>query len=135
MRIGFLGPAVLATIMLVSGCASVPPPQTSSVDAAIARQNVKIYDAIPQYGTAIDQISATACNGTREAATDKLIALASQRGANGISQLSCTTEGISMACWSSATCTGTALTVTEPPPPKPVKPKGKPKAKAKAKKP
>jgi hypothetical protein len=126
-------PAVLGAILLVSGCSSVPEQQLSSVDTATARQNVKIYDAIPPNGTPIEQLSATACNGTSEAATDRLIALTSQRGGNGIAQLSCTAEGISLACWSSAICTGMAINVVEPPP-KPVAPppkRAKPKPKAK----
>ena len=97
---------------------------------ATARQNVKVYDAIPPNATPIDQISATACDGTQKVATDKLIALTSQRGGNGIAQLSCTSEGMSFSCWSSATCTAVALTVVGPPV-VPIKPAKRPKPKAK----
>ena len=131
MRKLIAGPTILAIIGLVSGCASVPPPQTASMDMATARQNVKLYDVMPPYGSPIEQISATACNGTRERATDRLISITSQRSGNGLAQLSCTEEGISMACWSSATCTGMAINVVEPPPPPPPPPK---RAKRKAKK-
>jgi hypothetical protein len=131
MRKLIAGPTILAIIGLVSGCASVPPPEFDSTELAAARQNVKLYDEIPPNGSPIEQISATACNGTREAATDRLISITSQRGGNGLVQLSCTEEGISMACWSSATCTGMAINVVEPPPPPPPPPK---RAKRKAKK-
>ena len=130
MRKLIAGPAVLATIVLFSGCTSVPPPPPApSMDLVMARQNVKIYDVLPPYSTPIEQITATACDGTSEVATDQLISITSQRGGNGLVQLSCTEEGISMACWSSATCTGMAINVVEPPPPPPPK-----RAKRKAKK-
>jgi hypothetical protein len=131
MRKLIAGPTILAIIGLVSGCASVPPPQLDSTELAAARQNVKLYDEIPPNGSPIEQISATACNGTRERATDRLISITSQRGGNGLAQLSCTEEGISMACWSSATCTAMAINVVEPPPPPPPPPK---RVKRKAKK-
>jgi hypothetical protein len=131
MRKLIAGPTILAIIGLVSGCASVPPPELDSTELAAARQNVKLYDVMPPYGSPIEQISATACNGTRERATDRLISMTSQRGGNGLAQLSCTEEGISMACWSSATCTAMAINVVEPPPPPPPPPK---RAKRKAKK-
>lgn len=124
--------AMLGTIILLGGCASVSPPQIGSAELAVAKQTVKIYDVAPPNASPIEQLSATACEGTREAATDQLIALTSQRGGNGITQLSCRDEGISMACWSSAICTGTALVVTVPPP-RPVAPPPKP-AKRKPKK-
>lgn len=134
MRKLIAGTAVLGAIILMGGCSSVPAPQTGSVDAAMARQTVKIYDVAPAYGNPIEQISATACNGTQEAATDKLMVLASQRGGNGITQLSCKSEGMSFSCWSSSTCTATALNVVEPPPPPPPPPKKKLKPRAKPKK-
>ena len=129
--------AMLGTIILLGGCASVSPPQIGSAELAVAKQTVKIYDVAPAYGNPIEQISATACDGTQEAATDKLMLLASQRGGNGIAQLSCKSEGMSFSCWSSSTCTATALNVVEPPPPPPPPPKKKlkPKAKPKPKKP
>ena len=132
--------AVFGAIFFTGGCASVPSSsqsvpsssQIASTEVAVATQTVKIYDVAPPNASPIDQVSATACNGTREAATDRVIALASQRGANGITQLSCKTEGISLACWSSATCTAVALNVPPPPPPPLVRAKRvKPKAKAK----
>jgi hypothetical protein len=130
MRKLIAGTTILVMIVLVSGCTSVQPPQDASMEMAGARQNVKLYDVMPPYGSPIEQISATACNGTRERATDRLISIASQRGGNGLVQLSCREEGISMACWSSATCTGMAINVVAPPPPPPPPPKrAKPKAK------
>jgi len=133
-------PAVLAAIILIGGCASVQPPPIASTEVAIAKQTVKIYDLAPPNASPIEQMNATAC-GSQEAATDQLIALTSQRGGNGIAQLSCKDEGFSMACWSSAsTCTGTALVVTTPPPVAPppkakVKRRPKPKAPPRAKTP
>lgn len=124
--------AVIGVIILMGGCASVQPPPIASTEVAIAKQNVKIYDAAPPNASPLEQISATAC-GTQEAATDQLIALTSQRGGNGIAQLSCKDEGFSLACLSSSTCTATALNVVEPPPPPPPPPKTKPKPKAKPK--
>lgn len=133
MRKLFAVPAILGMIVLMSGCASVPESQTSSADVAVAKQTVKIYDVAPANSSPLDQISATSCD-TREAATDQLIATTSQRGGNGMAQLSCKDEGFTMACFSSTTCTATALVVTEPPP-RPVVPPAKPKpAKPKAKK-
>jgi hypothetical protein len=124
------GPAVIATIVVINGCTIFQPPETVSVETTTARQNVKLYDVIPPNGTPIEQISATACNGTREAATDKLIALTSQRGGNGIAQLLCSSEGFSFSCWSSTTCTATAINVVTPPPPPPtLRKRAKPKAK------
>jgi hypothetical protein len=130
MRKQFIGPAVLVTIAVVSGCTNVPSEQPVSMDMAMARQNVKMYDAMPQYGTAIEQVSASICDGTRAAATDRLISRTSQRGGNGLVQLACTSEGMSFSCWSTVTCTGMAINVVQPPPPPPPPPKKvKPKAK------
>jgi len=98
------------------GTASVPA--SGSVEMALAKQNVKIYDVAPPNASPLGQLSTTACDGTREVATDKLIAMTSQRGGNGIAQLSCKEEGISLYCWKSAACTGTALNI----PPAPVRP-------------
>jgi hypothetical protein len=126
----FIGvPMALGTIILIGGCstdqmqmqtteqtqAQAQAPQAGSVESAMARQQVTVYDTIPPNGAPLEQLTATACDGTRAAATDKLIAMASQRGGNGIAQVSCKDEGISWACWSSATCTGLALNVTIPP--------------------
>ena len=124
------GLAVVGTIAVVTGCTTVPSEQPVSPELAMARQSVKIYDVMPQYGTPLGQISTTECNGTREAATDKLLVLTSQRGGNGLAQLICTSEGFSFSCFSSSTCTGMAIKVSEPPPPPPppkklVKPKPK----------
>jgi hypothetical protein len=119
MRKLIAGPAILATIAVVSGCAIFQSPEPVSTEMIAARQNVKLYDVIPPNGAPIEQASATACNGTREEATDKLILIASQRGANGIAQLVCTSRGFSFSCFSSATCTGTAINVVAPPPPPP----------------
>ena len=125
--------AVLGVIMLIGGCASVSsPPQVGSTEVALAKQTVKIYDVAPPNASPLDQISATACDGPRGAAMDQLLALTSQRGGNGMTQLSCKSEGMSMACWSSETCTAMALNVPPPPPPPPVVPakRAKPKAKS-----
>ena len=130
MRKLIAGPAVLATIVLFSGCTSVPPPQGPSMDLVMARQSVKIYDMLPPYGTPIEQITATACDGTQEVATNKLIDITIQRGGNGLVQLACRTEGMSFSCWKSATCTATAINVVEPPPPPPPPKRAKRKAKS-----
>jgi hypothetical protein len=122
MRKRLVVPAVVGAFILVGACTNVQPPPVDSMQLASARQSVKIYDAMPPNGTPIEQITATSCDGTRQAATDRLIFLASQRGGNGITQLSCTDQGISMACWSSATCSALAVNVVEPPPPPPVAP-------------
>jgi hypothetical protein len=132
MRKQFIGPAVLVTIAVVSGCTSVPSQQPVSNDMAMTRQNVKMYDVMPQYGTPIEQISASICDGTRAAATDRLISMTSQRGGNGLVQLACTSEGMSFSCWSTTTCSAMAINVVEPPPPPPPKQQpAKPKPKAK----
>ena len=125
--------ATLGAIIFIGGCASVPSsPQVGPSEAALAKQTVKIYDVAPPNASPLNQISASACDGPREAAVDKLLALTHQRGGNGITQLSCKSEGISMACWSSETCTAMALNVPPPPPPpvipaKRAKPKTKPR--------
>jgi hypothetical protein len=120
------GPAILVAIAAISGCTSIPTSeQPVSTDMSLARQNVKIYDAMPQYGTAIDQVSVSLCDGSREAATDRLLAITNQRGGNGIIQLACTSEGMSFSCWSKNSCTATAIKVSEPPPPPPPKKRGK----------
>jgi len=101
----------------------------------MARQNVKIYEAPPPFSTPIDQITAAACGGTREEATDRLLAITFQRGGNGLVDLACRSAGFSFSCWSSETCTATAIKVAPPPPPPPPprrtkhKPKPKPKPK------
>lgn len=120
MRILIAGPAVIAAIMLVSGCTSTPQPP-ATLEMASANPTVKLYDAMPPYTTTIEQVSVTACDGTPESATAQLMAQASRRGGNGILQLSCTSSGMSFSCWKSATCTGTAINVGEPPPPPPPK--------------
>lgn len=97
------------------GTASVQTPQSGSVEMALAKQNVQIYDVAPPNASPLGQLNATACDGTREVATDKLIVMASQRGGNGVAQLSCKEEGISWSCWKSATCTGTAINIPPPP--------------------
>jgi hypothetical protein len=104
------------------GTASVSTPQSGSVEMALAKQTVKIYDVIPPNASPLGQLSATTCDGTREVATDKVIALTSQRGGNGITQLSCKEDGISWSCWKSVTCTATALNVPPPPPIRPAPP-------------
>ncbi len=129
MRKIIIGPAVLAAIVLLSGCASVPSAPSTAMELATVRQNVKIYDVMPQYGKPIEQLTATACDGTREIATDKLMSMTSRRGGNGLTQLSCTSEDISLSCWKSATCTAMAINVVEPPPPPPKKRAATPKAK------
>lgn len=141
----------LVTFILISGCtnlqtpelssasvepsqigtASVPTPQLGSVEMALARQNVKIFDLAPPNAVPLEQLRATACDGTQEVATDKLIALTSQRGGNGITQLSCKEDGMSWSCWKSATCTATALNI---PPPPPVRPAPPPRRKTNVKK-
>jgi hypothetical protein len=98
----------------------------------VTRQNVKIYDVMPPYSTPIEQITATACDGSREVATDRLIAITVQRRGNGLLGLACRSEGFSFSCWSSSTCTATAINVAPPPPPPPPPPprkKGKHKPK------
>ena len=133
MRKLIAGPAIIGAIMGVSGCAVFQPPEPISPEMTAARQIVKIYDTAPANSSPIEQIDATACNGTRELATDKLLARASGLGANGLSQMSCRTGGFSFSCMSSETCIGTAIKVVEPPPQPPPKLRG-PKPKAKKKK-
>lgn len=130
-RIG--GPAILALTAVISGCAAFQSAEPVSPEMSLARQSVKIYDVMPSNATPIEQVSATACNGTREVATDRLLFKASERGANGITQLACTSEGFSFACFSSESCTGTAINVVAPPPAPPPQLRG-PKPKAKKKK-
>ena len=77
---------------------------------------------MPQYGTPIEQITATACDGTDAVATNKLIDITLQRGGNGLTGLACRSEGMSFSCWKSATCTATAINVAPPPPPPPPPP-------------
>jgi hypothetical protein len=131
MRKLIAGFAVVATIAILSGCTTVPSEQTVSAELAAARQNVKIYDVMPPNSTPIEQVTATECDGTREAATDKLLVLTSQRGGNGLAQLACKSEGFSFSftCMSSSTCTGAAIKVVQPPPPPPPKKLVKPKPK------
>lgn len=130
MRKKFAGLAVVGTIAVISGCTSMPSEQPVPVpmDMPIARQNVRIYDVMPQYGSPLEQVTATICDGTRERTTDRILAMASQRGANGLLLPSCTTAGMSFSCWSTTTCSGMAIKIDEPPPPPPPK-RGKPKPK------
>lgn len=123
MRKLIVVPAIVAAFILSSACTNVRPPPADSMQLAATRQTIKIYDEIPPNGTPIEQITATACDAPREVATDRLILLTSQRGGNAMTQLSCRDEGLSLACWSSATCTALALNVVEPPPPPVVRPK------------
>jgi hypothetical protein len=123
---------IFGTILLVGGCASVSaPPQIAPEEVALARQTVQIYDAMPQHASPLDQLSYTACDGTRATATNQLIAITAERGGNGLTQLSCRSEGMSFSCWSSTTCTGLALNVAPPPPPPPPPPKKHTKPKPK----
>ena len=132
MRKLIAGPAIIGAIMGVSGCAVFQPPEPISPEMTAARQIVKIYDTAPPNSSPIEQIDATACNGTRELATDMLLTKASELGANGVSQLICRTGGFSFSCMASETCIGTAIKVVEPPPPPKLKgPKTKPKPKKK----
>lgn len=117
MRKLVLVPVIVALFILSGACTNVRPPPVDSMQLAATKQTVKIYDAMPPYGTPIEQISATACEGTQEVATDRLLLLTNQRGGNGITQLSCRDQGISLACWSSVECTALAINVVEPPPP------------------
>lgn len=132
MRKLIAGSAIFATIAVIGGCTSLfsePPPPAAPM---VSRLDVKIYDVLPQYGTPIEPVSASVCDGTAETATNRLMDIAVQRGGNGIVQLSCRTEGISFSCWKSATCTATAIRVAPPPPPPPkpvVHAKPKPKKK------
>jgi hypothetical protein len=119
MRKLIAGSVIFAAFTVVSGCAMLQSPDPITPEITLARQNVKIYDVMPANGTPIEQMNATACNGTQEAATDKLLIRVSQRGGNGIVQLVCTTGGFSFSCLSSVTCTGTAINVVAPPPPPP----------------
>ncbi len=125
MRKLIAGPAIFATIAVISGCTSLYSSSSPPVapDMSLVRQTVKIYDVMPEYGTPIEQISASICDGTPEMATNRLIDITLQRGGNGLMQLACRTEGISFSCWKTATCTGTAINVAPPPPPPPPPPK------------
>jgi hypothetical protein len=122
MRNFTVTPAILAGIMVLTGCATFQSDEPVSPETAMARQNVKLYEVIPPYGKPIGQISATACNGTQDAATDKLLVAAQNRGSNGLAQLTCYKEGFSFSCFSSTTCSGIAISVAPPPPPPPVMP-------------
>ncbi len=93
MRKLIAGATTLATIAVVSGCTSLPPPEPV-VDMTMARQNVKIYEVTPPFSTPIDQITAAACDGTREDATDRLLAITFQRGGNGLVGLACRNAGL-----------------------------------------
>jgi hypothetical protein len=129
MRRLIAGATTLATIAVVSGCTSIPPEPPPVIDMTM-RQNVKIYDVLPPFSTPIEQIAATVCGGSREMATDRLVGITVQRGGNGLMGLACRTEGISFSCWSSITCTATAINVAPPPPPPPPPPRRhKPKPK------
>jgi hypothetical protein len=126
------GSTTIALITVVSGCATFQSPEPVSPETMTLRQSVKTYEVTPPNSTPIEQISATACNGTRETATDKLLAMVSERGGNGLTQLVCTSEGFSFSCFSSSTCTATAIKVVTPPPaPPPVLRRTKPKPKKK----
>jgi hypothetical protein len=141
MRKLISGPAVIAAVIFIGGCTSLPPPQSAPMDLAIARQNVKIYDILPPYSTPIEQITASACAKSWQTpdeevkgnAMDQLVSLTNQKGGNGLVLQSCRMEGWSFSCWSSAVCTATAIKVAPPPPPPPPppprhrKPKPKPK--------
>ena len=158
MRKLIAGSAIFAMIALISGCSGIPGLQSAKTEQQITpieesdatgqqpaptgmaptgmapmgrpmtRQDIKIYDVLPQYGRPLGQISSSLCDGTKEAATNRLLDLTLQRGGNGMLQLSCTSEGMSFSCWSKANCTAMAIKVEEPPPPPPP-----PKKRAKAK--
>jgi hypothetical protein len=125
MRKVAVTPAILAGIMVLTGCATFQSDEPVSPEISLARQNVKLFEVIPPYGKPIGQISATACNGTQDAATDKLLVAAQSRGGNGLAQLTCYKEGFSFSCFSSTTCSGIAINVAPPPPQVVVPPKHK----------
>jgi hypothetical protein len=131
MRKLIAGSSIIATIAM-SGCASFNSEPPAPAIPSAMRQDVKIYSSIPQYGTPLGPVEATACNGTQETATNMLMDAVVQRRGNGIVQLLCTEQGFSFSCWKSATCTATAINVAPPPPepPKLIK-KRKPKLKKK----
>jgi hypothetical protein len=125
MRKLIAGPLVLASLLAVGGCAGLgsSPPPGPIMEMTAARQNVKIYDVMPQYSTPIEQITATACDGTEAVATNRLLDITLQRGGNGLTGLACRSEGMSFSCWKSSTCTATAINVAPPPPPPPPPPR------------
>ena len=116
-NVGFF--LAISTVLL-SGCASAPDAAMRAVATTGLDEGVKVYDVAPAGAQSLGPVTATACDGPREVATKRLLGLARNQGANGVSQLSCTDEGISWYCWSRSKCEAIALNI--PPPPRSVKP-------------
>ena len=113
---------VATCVLLLSGCASPPDPAMNAVASIDTGESVRIYDATPVNALSLGPIAATACDRPRDVATKRLLSLAQRQGANGISELKCTDEGMSFSCWSKSKCEAIALNIPPPPPPRPVTP-------------
>ncbi len=132
-----------ACVLIVAGCASshdaamhtsasIEPGAEAEPTEMATLRTVQIYEIAPPTARPIGPISAESCDGSRDTATKRILASASERGANGITQLVCRSEGLSWGCLSTVKCEATALNVLPPPPPAPpaIKPTKRKKARA-----
>lgn len=119
---------VLATALTLAGCMTVPLGTTGGIDAATEQQlskDVPIYDPSklsPDTYIRVGSLSASACdNGfLGGAGQEEVIAMVRRKaqamGANGLSDLSCGhgPSNEAVGCFSSITCSATALKVVLP---------------------
>jgi len=114
-------------LLLVAGCASDPDRSPDVSASWTPPPNVVTYNVAPPNALPLGPVKEKACNGTREIAVSRLLTAVSRQGGNGVTQLTCSDEGLSFSCLalSSVTCEAIALNVPPPPPPPPpvVKPK------------
>lgn len=110
------GIVVLGGLSL-SGCAGTLP-REAAVPAG-PPPNVAFYDVAPPGALPLGPIKVTVCDGTRPVVTRRILEAAAVKGGNGVTQLTCHNEGMSMACFSRWTCEGQAVNVLPPPPPPP----------------
>lgn len=116
---------VVACALIVSGCAGTSEVSTNAADILEPDQVIKIYDVTPAEALSLGPVSANTCNRPRDVARRRLLTAVQRLGGNGVSQLTCTDEGMSWSCWSSAKCEALALNIPPPPPPKPPAPPAK----------
>lgn len=103
--------------LLLSGCAGVL--QQEAATPAGPLPDVTFYSVAPPGAVPLGPIKVTVCDGTRPVVTRRVLEAAALKGANGVTQLTCHNEGMSLTCFSRWTCEGQAVKVLPPPPPPP----------------
>ena len=93
--------------------------------AAAPPPNAAFYGVAPPGAVPLGSIKVRLCDGDRSTMTVRILEEAVRKGGNGVTQLTCRDQGISMACWHQPACEALAINVPPPPPPPP--PKKKPR--------